>query len=105
MADIKDLPISTRVMAPLGDVLHRGIVVEPLEDHPKGDEMICIEFTPPVTIEPSGSIDYITCPAGYVTLGWFRSQCLSPRRPTLPLPELRMITSFIIRKICGREGA
>ena len=28
MDDIKDLPMHTRVMAPLGDVLHRGIVAE-----------------------------------------------------------------------------
>jgi hypothetical protein len=52
-------------MAPLGDV------AEPQADHPKGEGMIYVKFTPPVTIEPSGSIHHITCPAGNVTLGWF----------------------------------
>jgi len=34
--------------------------------------MICVEFTPPVqTTGPYNSIDYITCPASSVTLGWF----------------------------------
>jgi hypothetical protein len=67
----KSLPINTRVMAPLGDVLHRGIVVNPTEDQSLGKGMIRVKFTPPVPIEPSGSIDYMTCPASNVTLGWF----------------------------------
>lgn len=46
-------PINTRVMAPLGDVLHRGIIVEPQPDH------------------PSGVISFITCPLTHVTVGWF----------------------------------
>jgi hypothetical protein len=72
MDDIKDILINTRVMAPLGDVLHRGIVVEPRADHPLGEGMICVEFTPPVTTtRPYNSIDFITCPASSVTLGWF----------------------------------
>jgi len=34
--------------------------------------MICVKFTPPVkTMKPYDSIDYITCPADRVTLGWF----------------------------------
>jgi hypothetical protein len=72
MDDTKDLSINTRVMAPLGDVLHRGIVVEPRADHPEGKGIVCVEFTPPVTtIKPYSSIDYIICPANRVTLGWF----------------------------------
>jgi hypothetical protein len=58
---VKAIPTSTRVMAPLGNVLHRGIVVEPRENT-QGAGMVCVEFTPPVTIEPTGSIFYITCP-------------------------------------------
>jgi hypothetical protein len=34
--------------------------------------MICVEFAPPgATVKPYNSIDYITCPASSVTLGWF----------------------------------
>jgi hypothetical protein len=72
MDDIKDVPINTRVMAPLGDVLHRGIVAEPPADHLGGEGMVCVRFTPPVTtVKPYDSIDYITCPANRVTPGWF----------------------------------
>ena len=40
-------------MAPLGDVLHRGIVTKPPGDHPLDEGMICVEFTPPVkTMRP-----------------------------------------------------
>ena len=67
----RKIPINTQVMAPLGDVLHRGIVVEPPSDEPLAAGMICIAFTPPVTtIEPYSSIDFITCPVSRVTLGW-----------------------------------
>jgi hypothetical protein len=59
-------------MAPLGDVLCPGIVVEPQADEPLGDGMIRVEFTPPVKAEPPfDSIDVITCPADRVTIGWF----------------------------------
>jgi hypothetical protein len=72
MHDIKDLPMNTRVMAPLGDVLHRGIVAAPRADHPLSEGMICVAFTLPVTtMKPYASIDYITCPANRVTPGWF----------------------------------
>jgi hypothetical protein len=72
MANVEDLPINTRVMVPLGDVLHRGIVAEPLADHPQGEDMIYVQFTPPVKImKPYDSINYITCPASSVTLGWW----------------------------------
>jgi hypothetical protein len=62
------MPVCARVMAPLRDVLCPGVVVEPVEDQTLG--MIRIQFTPPITIEPAGSIDYITCPASDVTVGW-----------------------------------
>jgi hypothetical protein len=72
MSVVRELPMNTRVMAPLGDVLHRGIIAEPQADHPQDEGMICVEFTPPVkTVKPYGSIDYITCPADRVTPGWF----------------------------------
>jgi len=59
-------------MAPLGDVLYRGIIVEPRADHPLVKGIVCVQFTPPVkTMKPFESIDYITCPASRVTLGWF----------------------------------
>jgi hypothetical protein len=63
--------MNTQVMAPLGDVLYRGIVVEPDGAHSLGKGMVRIQFTPPIAIEPSGTIDYITCPAKDVTRGWF----------------------------------
>ena len=72
MDDIKDLPVNTRVMAPLGDVLHRGVIAQPRANQRGGEGMICVKFTPPVkTMKPYDSIDYITCPADRVTLGWF----------------------------------
>jgi hypothetical protein len=65
-----DIPTDTRVMAPMGDVLHRGIVVEPEGDAQPG--MVRVKFMPPVkTMEPFNSIDYVTCPVDRVTLGWF----------------------------------
>ncbi len=72
MANIEDLAINTRVMVPLGDVLHNGIIVDPPADHPQGEGMICVKFTPPVkTMKPYDSIDYIPCTASSVTLGWW----------------------------------
>jgi hypothetical protein len=72
MDDIKDLPVNTRIMAPLGDVLYRGIIAELPAAEPRKDAMICVKFTPPVkTMKPYDSIDYIICPIDRVTLGWF----------------------------------
>nr|WP_294518168.1 hypothetical protein [uncultured Rhodopila sp.] len=72
MHDVKDLPKNTRVMAPLGDVLYPGIVVESPANEPLDEGMIRVEFTPPVKAEPPfGSIDAITCPVNRVTAGWF----------------------------------
>jgi hypothetical protein len=65
------LPVDTEVMAPLGDVLYRGVVVEAENDHPLGDGMVCVKFVPPIAIEPSGVISFITCPVSDVTPGWF----------------------------------
>jgi hypothetical protein len=71
MIDAGKVPRNTRVMAPLGDVLHRGVVVEAPADQPLAEGMIYIAFTPPVTtMAPYSSIDFITCPASRVTLGW-----------------------------------
>jgi hypothetical protein len=65
-----DIPINAPVMAPLGDVVHPGVVVEPEGEPQPG--MVRVKLTPPViTMEPFNSIDYITCPADRVTLGWF----------------------------------
>jgi hypothetical protein len=72
MDDARNIPINTQVMAPLGDVLHRGVVVEAPGDQPLAEGMICIAFTPPVTTkEPYSSIEFITCPVSRLTLGWF----------------------------------
>jgi hypothetical protein len=72
VVNVEDLSINTRVMAPIGDVLHRGIIAEPRADHPLGEGMIYVKFPPPVeTMKPFDSIDYITCAANSVTLGWF----------------------------------
>jgi hypothetical protein len=75
MANIEDLTTNTRVMAPLGDVLHKGIIVEPSTDAPGGEGWVCVEFTPPVmTMKPYASIDHIDCPASNVILGWLPDQ-------------------------------
>ena len=72
MEKANDLPVGVRVMAPVGDVLHRGVIAESPADHPQGKDMVCVKFTPPVkTAEPFTSIDYITCPVNRVTAGWF----------------------------------
>jgi hypothetical protein len=72
MANIEDLPPNTHVMVPLGDVLHKGVITEPRADHPVGEGMICVELTPPVkTLKPYDSIDFITCAASSVMLGWW----------------------------------
>jgi hypothetical protein len=55
--------MNTCVMAPLGDVVHRGVVTKPQTDHPSGEGMICVKFTLPVkTMKLYDSIDCITCP-------------------------------------------
>ena len=73
MEKANDLPVGARVMAPVGDVvLHRRVVAECPEDHPQGEGMVCVKFTPPVkTDEPFTSIDCVTCPVNRVTAGWF----------------------------------
>jgi hypothetical protein len=72
MEKANGLSIGVRVMAPVGDVLHRGVIAEPPADHPQGEGMVCVKFTPPVkTAAPFTSIDCITCPVNRVTAGWF----------------------------------
>ena len=71
MEKANDLPAGARVMAPVGDVLHTGVIAESPADHPQGEGMVCVKFIPPVkTAEPFASIDYITCPVDRVTAGW-----------------------------------
>jgi hypothetical protein len=70
--DLNDLSKNTRVIAPLGDVLYPGTVVEPLADQPLDEGMIRIELTPRVkTVPPCDSITFIFCPLDRVTVGWF----------------------------------
>ena len=54
MNQTKCLPINAHVMAPLGDVLHRGVVAEPRPDHPRGEGMVCVRACAPrrVNTEP-----------------------------------------------------
>jgi hypothetical protein len=50
------IPINTLVMAPLGDVLYRGIVVAPRADQSLAEGIVCVAFIPPVTTaEPLAS--------------------------------------------------
>jgi hypothetical protein len=53
MNDAGKILLNARVMAPLGDVLHRGVVVEAAADQPLAEGMICIAFTPPATTSPA----------------------------------------------------
>jgi hypothetical protein len=70
--DIEGLPKNTRVMAPLGDVLYPGIVVEPPPYEPLGAGMVRVQFIPPVRAEPPfDTIEAVTCPVTRVTAGWF----------------------------------
>jgi len=69
--NFKELTTYIRVMALLGQQMHRGIIVEPLEGHPRRNGMICVKFTPPVRAgEPHTEITQITCEADCVELGW-----------------------------------
>ena len=53
MEKATDLSVGVRVMAPVGDVLHRGVIAESPANHPQGEGMVCVKFTPPVkTAEP-----------------------------------------------------
>ena len=71
-AEPDGIPLDTHVMAPLGDVLHRGIVVAQRSGLAPGAGMIRVEFAPPVQAEKQlDSIDCVVCPASRVTLGWF----------------------------------
>jgi hypothetical protein len=72
MEKANDLPVGVRVMAPVGDVLHRGVIADSPADHSQNEGWVCVKFTPSVkTAEPFTSIDYITCPVNRVTAGWF----------------------------------
>jgi hypothetical protein len=63
------IAINMPVMAPVDDVLYRGIVVEPEGEPQPG--IVRVKLTPPVaTMKPYTSIDYVICPMDRVTLGW-----------------------------------
>jgi hypothetical protein len=66
------LVVGTEVMAPIGDVLHRGVISEPPVGQTLGEDFVFVRFTPPMAAAaPFISIEFITCPASRVTLGWF----------------------------------
>jgi hypothetical protein len=60
------------MMAPLGDVLHRGVVVDAPADQTLAEGMIYTAFTPPVTkMAPDSSNEFHSLPGeSRVTLGW-----------------------------------
>jgi len=69
--NFEDLTTNIRVMAPLGDQMHRGIIVERPADHPRPEGTICVKFTPPIrAAEPYTEVTHITCEADCVELGW-----------------------------------
>jgi hypothetical protein len=72
MAGIKDLPITTHVIAPLGETYYRGVIVEIPPDHSKGINMVYVEFTPPIPDprKPGEAYKNVTCNAARVNLGW-----------------------------------
>ena len=66
-----DLTTNIRVMAPLADRMHRGIIVEPPEGHPRRNGTVCVKFTPPVkVIEQYTEVTHLTCKVDCVELGW-----------------------------------
>jgi hypothetical protein len=72
MAKPDTLAIDTRVMAPVGDVLHRGVIAKPRPGQSLDEGTVFVRFTPPVpAAEPFNAIDFVTCPVSRVTLGWF----------------------------------
>jgi hypothetical protein len=69
--NFKDLTTNIRVKAPLGDRMHRGVIVESPEDHPRRNGMIRVKFTPPIIAgEPYTEITHLTCEADCVEVGW-----------------------------------
>jgi hypothetical protein len=55
------------MMAPLGDVLHRGVVVDAPADQTLAEGMIYMAFTPPVTkMAPDSSSEFHSLPGGAV---------------------------------------
>lgn len=71
MAKMAPLHMGAKVMAPIGDVLYPGIVVQPPDRCPLDNGMVCVRLTPPLqTKGPLTSIDFVTCPVDRVTLGW-----------------------------------
>jgi hypothetical protein len=66
-----DLTRNIRVMAPLGDQMHRGIVVEPSDDRPRRNGMVCVKFSPPIEVTEAGTeVTHVTCEIDCVELGW-----------------------------------
>jgi hypothetical protein len=69
--NFKYLAKNMRVMGPLGDQRHRGVIVEPPEGRPRRGGMIRVEFTPAVRAgEPYTAIAHLTREADSVQLGW-----------------------------------
>jgi hypothetical protein len=59
--NFNDLTKNIRVMAPFGNHVQRGIIVEPPEGHPRQNGMIRARLTPPTTArEPYIEITRIT---------------------------------------------
>jgi hypothetical protein len=51
--------------------MHRGIIVDPPQDHPRRNGTICVKFTPSVKVgEPLTEVTHLTCEADGVELGW-----------------------------------
>ena len=64
--------VGAKVMAPIGEVLHRGVVVEPPADQHLTDGFVCVQFRPPVAAaEPFTAIESVICPLSRLAPGWF----------------------------------
>ena len=71
MANSNSLMVGTEVMAPVWAVLHRGIIAEAPQGRPLKEGSVFVRLTPPVAAaEPFISIEFVICPADWLTIGW-----------------------------------
>jgi hypothetical protein len=83
MEKAESLPVGAPVMAPLADVLYRGVIAAPQEDHAPRKGMVCVKFTPPVAI---AALTQLLCnPLVNEPRAHLRARLLVLRRQFVPL--------------------
>ena len=71
MTNPNPLIIGTEVMAPVWDALHRGVIAEAPPGQPLKKGAVFVRLTPPIAAaQPFISIEFVICPADWLTIGW-----------------------------------